>query len=238
MKVPGLRGNASFVEATGGTGPRVIDRRRAYYRFENQWHKSDRISQEKGCASTWHIIEDGSVFRFESRLPTNYQHAAIATNGNDVLTLTNQADAPVLGTLKLEDAQATSLGSQLVVPIHVPGEDEFQPVVILSGGPGFATLRPSMDGNPTEEVTAERPAFTPWFLTQVPSLRLQSGMWKRFSKSSIQRADPRPISPSVWWPFNSGRTPGSLMPGRSSATGPARRTAAGTRLGSLRRTRT
>ena len=115
VKVTGLRGNASFVEATGGTGPRVIDRRRGYYRFENQWHKSDRISQEKGRVSTWHIIEDGSVFRFEGGLPTNYQHTAISTNGNDVFTLTNQADAPVLGTLKLEDAQATSLGSQLVV---------------------------------------------------------------------------------------------------------------------------
>ena len=66
VKVTGLRGNSSFVEATGGPGPRVIDRRRAYYRFENKWHKSDRISQEKGRASTWHIIEDGSVFRFES----------------------------------------------------------------------------------------------------------------------------------------------------------------------------
>ena len=115
VKVTGLRGNSSFVEATGGSGPRVIDRRRAYYRFENQWHKSDRISQEKGRVSTWHIIEDGSVFRFEGGLPTDYKHTAIATNGNDVFTLTNQSEAPVLGSLKLENCHATSLGLQLAV---------------------------------------------------------------------------------------------------------------------------
>lgn len=115
VKVTGLRGNASFVEATGGTGPRVIDRRRAYYRFENQWHKSDRISQEKGRASTWQIIEDGSVFRFQSPVPTDFKHQAILTNGHDVFTLTNQADAPVLGPLRLEDCQAISLGNQLAV---------------------------------------------------------------------------------------------------------------------------
>ena len=122
VKVTGLRGNASFVEATGGTGPRVIDRRRAYYRFENKWHKSDRISQEKGRASTWHIIEDGSVFRFESGLPTDYRHTAVSTNGNDIFTLTNQADGPVLGRLKLEQCQATSLGSQLAVDWTVSAE--------------------------------------------------------------------------------------------------------------------
>jgi len=122
VKVTGLRGNSSFVEATGGTGRRVIDRRRAYYRFENQWHKSDRISQEKGRASTWRIIEDGSVFHFESPVPTDFKHDAIAINGNDVFTLTNQPDAPVLGSLTLEACHATSLGSQLAVDWAVSPE--------------------------------------------------------------------------------------------------------------------
>ena len=122
VKVTGLRGNSSFVEATGGTGPRVIDRRRGYYRFENQWHKSDRISQEKGRVSTWHIIEDGSVFRFEGGLPTDYKHTAVSTNGNDVFTVTNQLAEPVLGTLKLEECLATSLGSQLAVAWKVSAQ--------------------------------------------------------------------------------------------------------------------
>ncbi len=115
VKVTGLRGNSSFVEATAGPGTRVIDRRRAYYRCENKWHKSDRISQEKGRASTWHIIENNSAFRFEGPVPTDFKHNATRTNGNDVFALTNQPDEPELGRLKLEECRATGLGAQLAV---------------------------------------------------------------------------------------------------------------------------
>ena len=120
VKVTGLNGNASFVEATGSSGPgvidpRIIDRRRAYYRFGGKWHKSDKILQNKEYPTTWRIIEDGSVFRFDNTVTAGFKHAAICTNDKNVFTLTNQSDEPELGSLKLEECRATGLGSQLVV---------------------------------------------------------------------------------------------------------------------------
>jgi hypothetical protein len=69
-------------------------------------------------------------------------------------------------------------GDRLEVSLHVPGEDEYQPVVIVSGGPGFATLRASIDGKLLGEFAAERRAFTPWLSAEFPALRIAGGVRK------------------------------------------------------------
>jgi photosystem II stability/assembly factor-like uncharacterized protein len=124
VKVTGLSGNSSFVEATGSSGPgaidpRIIDRRRAYYRSEGKWHKSDQISQKQEYSTAWQIIDNGSAFRFDCTATATNLPVSFRTNGNNVFVLTNQAAEPELGALKLEACRAIGLGSQLVVDWQV-----------------------------------------------------------------------------------------------------------------------
>ena len=66
-------------------------------------------------------------------------------------------------------------GESLQARIDVPGEDEFKPVLVLCGGPGFASVRASIDGQVLGEVSAHRPEFTPWFETGLAPVRLARG---------------------------------------------------------------
>jgi hypothetical protein len=70
-------------------------------------------------------------------------------------------------------------GDRLQVPIQVPGQDEFQPALVVSGGPGFAALRASIDGKILGELVAERPAFTPWLSAEFPPLRSKTEVTTR-----------------------------------------------------------
>jgi len=69
-------------------------------------------------------------------------------------------------------------GDEVLVPVKVPGEDVFKVVLFLCGGPDYATVSVSLDGKPLGEVNARRPAFTPWFPTEMGPVRLSGGEHK------------------------------------------------------------
>jgi len=66
-------------------------------------------------------------------------------------------------------------GQQVDVSLDVPGEDEFTLQLFVTGGPEYALLQVSLDGKPLGEVAAGKPAFTPWFATDLGKLRLDGG---------------------------------------------------------------
>jgi Protein of unknown function (DUF2961) len=66
-------------------------------------------------------------------------------------------------------------GEVLDVPLDVPGDEEYTPVVFLSGGPSFAALEASIDGKPLGRIDANRPAFTPWISKDLSRARLPGG---------------------------------------------------------------
>jgi len=70
------------------------------------------------------------------------------------------------------------VGDEVQAPLKVPGEDDFRLVLFLSGGPDHGTLSVSLDGKPLGEVKARRPAFTPWFPTEMGPVRLAGGEHK------------------------------------------------------------
>ncbi|MBI9019554.1 MAG: hypothetical protein JEZ07_20075 [Phycisphaerae bacterium] len=119
-KITGFKGCSCFVEATGPAARRMIDRRLAYQRLNNKWKKLDTIKQALVYESTWHVIENGTVFRFEGPMAKNSKHNAIIENDNRVFKLTNQPDEPVLGKLKLEGCNAAIVNNQLVINWIVP----------------------------------------------------------------------------------------------------------------------
>ncbi|AQT69078.1 putative protein related to plant photosystem II stability/assembly factor [Anaerohalosphaera lusitana] len=120
-KVTGFTGASCFVEATGGTGRRVIDRRLAYQRLDGKWEKLDTISQKEHYNSTWHVIEDGTAFRFEHPLPEDFEPDAVVKDGNRIFKLTNQPDKPSLGQLKIKSYSAKVRNGQLAVNWDVSG---------------------------------------------------------------------------------------------------------------------
>jgi len=67
------------------------------------------------------------------------------------------------------------VGDQVQAPLKVPGEDEFKLVLLLSGGPDHAALSVSLDDKVLGQVEASRPAFTPWFATEMGPVRLGGG---------------------------------------------------------------
>ena len=69
-------------------------------------------------------------------------------------------------------------GERVVVRLQVPGEDDYQPVVWVSGGTHFARLRVSLEGTPVGDVLATRPAFSPWIQTELSPVRLRDGIRK------------------------------------------------------------
>jgi hypothetical protein len=68
-----------------------------------------------------------------------------------------------------------AVGERAEVPIIVPGDEIYTPVLFLSGGPGFAALSATIDGKPLGEVEARRPAFTPWLTSRLNEVRLAEG---------------------------------------------------------------
>tara|TARA_R110000850_G_scaffold104576_4_gene215036 strand:- start:1631 stop:4996 length:3366 start_codon:yes stop_codon:yes gene_type:complete len=119
-KITGFKGCACFVEKTGPAGRRVMDRRLAYQRLNGNWKKLDTINQKKAAVSTWHIIEDGSVFRYEGPMPEGHEHNAVIEKDRYTFKLTNQPDKPTLGQLTITDSSASVLGNQLVVNWTIP----------------------------------------------------------------------------------------------------------------------
>jgi hypothetical protein len=69
-------------------------------------------------------------------------------------------------------------GDELLVPIKVPGEDEYKLVVVISGGPDYGDIGLSLDGRPLVDMTARVPAFAPWLPTEMGPLRLAAGEHK------------------------------------------------------------
>ncbi|NWK57431.1 hypothetical protein HW115_17565 [Verrucomicrobiaceae bacterium N1E253] len=113
--VTGMDGCASFVEKIGSAGKRSIDRRLAYQRLDGQWHSLTTIDQDLKSPSTWHIIENGTAFRFEGPVSKDFKHDAIIENKRRVFSLKHQAEEPILGKLKLTRAKAVAYDSQLLV---------------------------------------------------------------------------------------------------------------------------
>lgn len=120
VKITGLKGAACFVEKTGPKGKRIIDRRLAYQRLKGTWKKLDTISQKKTYPSTWHIVENGTVFRYEGPMPKGHKHNAVEKNNQLIFKLTNQPDQPTLGTLRINTSSAMAYENQLVVNWNVP----------------------------------------------------------------------------------------------------------------------
>jgi len=115
VKVTGFKGCSCFVEKVGPPGRRVIDRRLAYQRLNGKWRKLDTIIQKNIYPSTWHVVENGTVFRYEGPKPEGHEHNAVLEEGQLIFKLTNQPDEPVLGNLKLESSSAAAYGNQLMV---------------------------------------------------------------------------------------------------------------------------
>jgi len=114
-KVTGMNGCSCFVEKIGPDGKRSIDRRLAYQRLEGKWQSLTTIDQDPKSPSTWHIIENGSAFRFEGPVSKDFKHDAIIENKRRIFSLKRQAKEPVLGKLKLTEAKASAYDSQLLV---------------------------------------------------------------------------------------------------------------------------
>ncbi|MCH2209269.1 MAG: PA14 domain-containing protein [Lentisphaerales bacterium] len=114
-KVTGFKGCASFVEKIGPTGKRSIDRRLAYQRSEGKWHSLTEISQDPKSTSTWHIIENGTAFRFEGPVAKDFKHDSVIKNKRRIFSLKNQPKQPTLGKLNLTGSKAVAYDKQLLV---------------------------------------------------------------------------------------------------------------------------
>lgn len=66
-------------------------------------------------------------------------------------------------------------GDQVKIPLGVPGDEDFNMVLFLVGGPEFGDAAISIDGKAIGEARAGRPAFTPWTMTELGPLRLGGG---------------------------------------------------------------
>jgi hypothetical protein len=66
-------------------------------------------------------------------------------------------------------------GDRIQVPLEVPGDESYQLVLYLTGGPGHGSAAISLDEKPLGEAAAARPEFTPWFPTELGPLRLSGG---------------------------------------------------------------
>lgn len=66
-------------------------------------------------------------------------------------------------------------GQAVEVSLNVPGEDQFTLQLFTAGGPDYGLLKASLDGRPLGEVDACKPAFTPWFATDLGKVRLAGG---------------------------------------------------------------
>lgn len=66
-------------------------------------------------------------------------------------------------------------GDRVRVPLMLPGEDEFQLVLFVTGGPTCGGVRASIDGMPLGDTDPGRPAFTPWLAAEFGPIRLGGG---------------------------------------------------------------
>jgi len=66
-------------------------------------------------------------------------------------------------------------GDAARIRIQVPGKDEFGIVLFLAGGPTYGKVKVALDGTLLGEIDARRPAFTPWFASEFPPVRIAGG---------------------------------------------------------------
>ncbi|NQZ59273.1 MAG: hypothetical protein HRT88_17605, partial [Lentisphaeraceae bacterium] len=114
-QVTGLKGCAGFVEKIGLDGKRSFDRRLAYQRFEGKWESLTQISQDPKSPSTWHIIDNGTTFRFEGPVSKDFKHDSKIENKRRIFSLSKQAKQPKLGKLIVADHKALAYKDQLFV---------------------------------------------------------------------------------------------------------------------------
>jgi hypothetical protein len=118
--VTGVSCGAGFVETIGPAGERVIERRLGYHRVNGTWRKADTLKEINGDMYRFHVVENGSVFRY-SNMRTKDDAAKDGTTGKTQLTLTNQPDLPALVPPTPGSVKAAGFNGQVAVSWVVPG---------------------------------------------------------------------------------------------------------------------
>jgi len=121
-KVRALKGNASFIENTGGgKDGRVFDRRLGYYRKDGQWHSSDQISfKARAPVRKWFLTENKTVIRYDSLRRDGHLDGSIQNPIAKHTVQMNQPDKPVLDKPSVRDTTAVELAGQVLVEWKIP----------------------------------------------------------------------------------------------------------------------
>ena len=128
-------GNCGFLEPTGGSAYaiRPIQRRLGYYRQKGEWKKSDTVTIDIPPRSgpfdmnvIGEVIEDGRVVHLEygvsnkSNVPFHIKGVKMREPGKKYVLKVQQPDQPSLDKPLVENVEATSTGSQVVVSWGIP----------------------------------------------------------------------------------------------------------------------
>jgi len=113
-------------------------------------------------------------------------------NGKPIARRTfHEADAQYETGEDVQHFAATNPGDTLEAKIRVPGEDKFNFVLFLSGGPEYDGVELSLDGKPLGSVDAYRPEFRPWLEREVGTARIKGGTHKLELKAVTRWATKR-----------------------------------------------
>ncbi|MBT3192342.1 MAG: hypothetical protein HN341_07280, partial [Verrucomicrobia bacterium] len=121
-KVRALKGNASFIEDTGGgKDGRIFDRRLGYYRKDGQWYPSDKISfKARAPVRSWFLTENRTVIRYDSLRRNGQLDGSIKNPIAKHMVQMNQPDKPVLDKPSVRDTTAVELAGQVLVEWKIP----------------------------------------------------------------------------------------------------------------------